>query len=72
MGGSQSSTSRNGACNNYSWDPYSAIRKGTSNMDIGVNVGVVNVTKHTDNYNPKTDAYRSCENCGKHKNYHGK
>ena len=56
----------------YSWDPQSATRKGTANMEFGINTGVVSIKKKTNDYNPKTDAFRSCGNCGKHYNYHGK
>jgi hypothetical protein len=67
----------NQACNNYKWDPKSAVRKATSNIQITVatptpvvSIGKsFNVTKPT---NPSKDAYRNCANCQKHVNYHNK
>jgi len=60
---------RNGACNNYRWDAGSAGRKAAS--DISINAGPVS-KKITGPNNPSKDAYRNCQNCNKHFNYHGK
>ena len=60
--------SRNGACNNYQWDAWSAGRKLVSGTDI--NIGVIK--KSIPPNDPKTDAYRRCGNCQKHFNYHSK
>lgn len=54
----------------FSWSAQSAIRKATSDLTFNVGVPGFNVTKTTTTHNPKTDAYRSCSNCGKHINYH--
>jgi hypothetical protein len=72
MGGNQSNTSRNGACDDFSLDISSAARKATSNITVSANAGFINISKSTGDYNPKTDAFRSCSNCNKHYNYHGK
>lgn len=64
---------RNGACNNYRWDAGSAIKKATSDISINVGTKGVGVSKPiTPPHNPQQDAYRNCQNCGKHFNYHGK
>lgn len=55
----------------FTWDHNSAMRKATSNISVSVGVPFVSVSKQvTGSHNPKTDAYRSCSNCGKHINYH--
>ena len=56
-------------CKKYEHDNKSAMRKATSNVSVSVPF----VSKQiTGPHNPKTDAYRSCKNCGKHKNFHTK
>jgi hypothetical protein len=47
---------RNGACDNFCWNPVSAVQKGWSTWKTG-------------SYN-SNDAYQNCLNCGKHRNYH--
>ena len=59
--------SRNGACNNYRWDAGSFGRKLGS--DVSINVGPVSKQISGPNDSNK-DAYRNCQNCSKHFNYH--
>lgn len=56
----------------FKWDANSAYRKATSNVTVTLGGGIapVSISKTTAPHNPKTDAYRSCSNCGKHVNYH--
>lgn len=55
----------------FNWSSQSAMRKLTSDLSFSVGIPTVaSVTKSTTTHNPKTDAYRSCSNCGKHWNYH--
>lgn len=55
----------------FSWDSKSALRKLSSGLSVTVGVTPIHVHKTiTGDHNPKTDAYRSCSNCGKHINYH--
>lgn len=61
---------RNGACNNYRWDGWSAGRKLFSDIDIGISRGPIKVNKRI-SANDGTDAYRRCSGCQKHFNYHG-
>ena len=71
--GSSRRRSNNSSCNDYKWDSKSAARKAKSNISVTVSTGVVSATKQVSgSHNPKTDAYRNCKNCGKHKNYHKK
>jgi hypothetical protein len=65
-------TSSNKGCDNYSWDPVSAIKKGISDTTICLNLGAVNVVKTIGSNDPKKDAFRNCSNCGSHYNYHKK
>lgn len=57
---------RNGACNNYNWDAWSAGRKLVSGATFN---GVV-VSKSVPHNDPNVDAYRRCSNCQRHFNYH--
>ena len=47
---------RKGACKTYIWNPVSAVQKGWSIFKNGT-------------FKSST-AFRSCMDCGKHKNYH--
>jgi hypothetical protein len=55
----------------FSWDAKSALRKAQAAISVSISAGPVTISKQiTEPHNPKTDAYRSCSNCGKHINYH--
>jgi hypothetical protein len=55
----------------FEWDSKSAMRKLVSDIKVTMPLGPINVTKQlTQPHDPKTDAYRTCNNCGKHLNYH--
>jgi hypothetical protein len=60
-------------CDNFSWDPMSAIKKLIPNASLSVPVGPTPVRIHvpaTPPFDPTKDAYRNCGNCGNHYNYH--
>jgi hypothetical protein len=59
-------------CDNYQWDPSSALNKLAGGTTINVNLGVVSASKTLEHHDPKKDAYRNCKNCGTHVNYHKK
>lgn len=60
-------------CNNYSWDPASAMRKAASDISVSLSAGPVSVTKQlTGPNNDQKDAFRNCSNCGSHVNFHKK
>lgn len=55
----------------YSWNSKSAIRKAKADVSISGGIGILSVSKVVSGpHDPEKDAYRSCENCGKHVNYH--
>ncbi len=60
---------------NYQWDPASAGRKLKSGITLNISTPtpIVSVSKSfdiTQPNNPAKDAYRNCQHCGKHYNYH--
>lgn len=54
----------------YKWDKLSALRKLASNSTITINLPVVSISKNIEPHDPKVDAFRNCENCKRHYNYH--
>ena len=54
----------------FKWSPASAMRKAVSDVTIGVNAGIVSVSKQIGPNDDKRDAYRNCSKCNKHINYH--
>ena len=56
--------------NNFKWDPSSAARKAASGCYVSVGTPFIAVTKFTYENNDQVDAYRNCQNCKKHFNYH--
>lgn len=58
------------APNNFKWDPASAARKAASDCYISVGTSHLSVTKYTGETNRERDAYRNCQNCKRHFNYH--
>lgn len=59
----------NGACNNYVWSPADAGTKLWQNVSPRVATTGVGFSIRPDPQNPHV-AYRNCDNCHKHFNYH--
>ena len=59
-------------CNNFSWNPFSAIKKLASDLTLNVGSGISISKPITGPNDPLKDAFRNCSNCGKHYNFHKK
>jgi len=59
----------------FSWDSKSAFKKATSGIDVVISTPtpIVSLSKSiqlTPPNNPNENAFRKCQNCGKHWNFH--